>query len=65
MRLRLRTIITQLRRLRADQEGVTALEYGLIAAVMVTAIASTIRGVSAPITQAFCNIYASFGGTCP
>jgi len=55
-----RTLISTLRQLIDDRQGVTALEYGLIAAVMVTAIATTIRGVSAPITQAFQNIYNSF-----
>lgn len=63
MRLKLRTVVQHLRATRAliaDERGVTSLEYGLIAAVMVIAIASTIRGVSAPITAAFQRVYDSF-----
>lgn len=63
MRLKLRSIVRRARTIRAvfaDQRGVTALEYGLIAAVMVIAIASTIRSMSAPITAAFQRVYDSF-----
>lgn len=60
----MRRALAVLRRLLADKRAVTSLEYGLIAAVMVTAIATTIRSVSAPISTAFCNIYISFGGAC-
>jgi Flp pilus assembly pilin Flp len=63
MRLKLRTIVQHARVARAliaDERGVTSLEYGLIAAVMVIAIASTIRGVAAPITAAFQRVYDSF-----
>ena len=52
--------IVLLRRLRDDRRGVTSLEYGLIAAVMVTAIATTIRGVSGPVAQTFTNVFNSF-----
>ena len=64
MRLRLRIIIAELRRLRDDNQGVTALEYGLIAAVTVTSIATTVSGLSAPIAGAFCRVFQSFGGAC-
>ena len=43
-----------------DESGATAIEYGLIAAVMVVAIASTIRTMSAPITGAFQRVFDSF-----
>ena len=57
-----RSLIAQLRCVRDDQRGVTALEYGLIGAVMVTAIASTIRGVSTPVTSAFCRTFEAISG---
>ena len=63
MRLKLRSILWRARTIRAvfaDNRGVTALEYGLIAAVMVIAIATTIRSMSAPITGAFQRMYDAF-----
>ena len=63
MRLKLRSIAQRWLPIRAvvqDQRGITALEYGLIAAVMVVAIASTIRTMSAPITGAFQRVFDSF-----
>lgn len=65
MKSKLRTVVQHLRAARAliaDERGVTSLEYGLIAAVMVIAIASTIRGVSAPVTGAFCRAFQAVSG---
>jgi len=63
MGLKLRSILQRwipIRSLIDDQRGITAIEYGLIAAVMVIAIASTIRSLSAPITGAFQRVFDSF-----
>lgn len=63
MRLKLYSIVQHWRFVRAalaDRRGITAIEYGLIAAVMVIAIASTLRSISAPITGAFQRVFDSF-----
>lgn len=63
MRLKLRSVVQRARLVQAvlaDQRGITALEYGLIAAVMVIAVATTIRSMSAPVTGAFQRIFDSF-----
>jgi Flp pilus assembly pilin Flp len=55
-----------MRRWARDQRGVTALEYGLIAAVTVTAIVASINSMSQPVANAFkaaCN--ALQPGLCP
>lgn len=65
MRLKLRTVVQHMRAVRAliaDERGVTALEYGLIAAVMVIAIATTIRSMAAPVTAAFCRAFEAVSG---
>ncbi|HET7883427.1 MAG TPA: Flp family type IVb pilin [Acetobacteraceae bacterium] len=43
-------------RLRGDQKGVTALEYGIIAAIMVGAVATAATGVSGSLKTLFTSI---------
>jgi len=63
---RIRAIWLACKRLRADTRGVTAMEYGLIASIMVVAIVTTIQGVSAPIFNFFFKLAGCLAATsCP
>lgn len=53
----LRFFVTEIRRLREDTEGVTALEYGLIAAATCVSIAITVQNVSQPIKTFFQSLF--------
>ncbi len=50
------TMIATARRFAADEGGITAIEYGLIAAVMAAAIAAAVGGVGTALTSAFAAI---------
>jgi len=58
------------RRFLRDEEGVTAIEYGLIAALIAVAIIAAAAAVGDGLDATFSNIAAclgddSAGGTCP
>jgi len=59
-RQRLRAIWLSCKRLRADCRGVTAVEYAILASVVVTAIVTTFLGVSNPLSQLFVHARAAF-----
>lgn len=48
--------LSAVRRFIRDERGVTAIEYGLIAAVIALAVATTMDTVSAALTTVFTNI---------
>jgi pilus assembly protein Flp/PilA len=50
------TIYTAIRQFARDERGVTTIEYGLIAAVMVTAVAAAFGGLSTALENAFTAI---------
>ena len=58
------------RRFLRDEEGVTAIEYGLIAALIAVAIIAAASAVGGGLSTTFNNIAACLGdteggGTCP
>lgn len=53
------TFMTAARGFLRDEEGITAIEYGLIAAVMATAIATAFGDLKTGLTAAFTKIQAT------
>ena len=51
-----------LRRLLADRSGVTAIEYGLIAALLAVAIVASVSTVGTDLNQSFITIASELGG---
>lgn len=52
----MRTFMTAVRAFARDEDGITAIEYGLIAAVMAGAIAAAFALLETGLTTAFTNI---------
>lgn len=52
------TIQKYLRRLVSDEDGVTAIEYGLIAALIAVAIIGAVESVGGGLTNTFNNVAA-------
>ncbi len=50
------TMIAAARRFAEDEDGITAIEYGLIAAVMAAAIVAAVGGVGTALRTAFQSI---------
>jgi len=48
--------IARIRKLRGDEEGVTAMEYGLIAAATVVAIAVLLPGIGSKLSEIFSGV---------
>ena len=51
--------MNQLLALRSDRRGVTALEYGLIAAAIIVAISSTVFSLGGSLNSTFASITSS------
>jgi len=45
-----------------DEEGATALEYGLLAALIAAAIIGAVTALGTSVSQTFTNLSASMGG---
>lgn len=52
-----------LARLRGDRRGVTALEYGLIAALIAVAIIASVRLLGTNISAKFNDVATAIGGS--
>ena len=52
----LERVKTELNRLRADRKGITALEYGILAAIMVTALVAGFGTVTTALKSLFTAI---------
>ena len=50
------SLIAAAKAFAADEDGITAIEYGLIAAVMVTAVAAAFGPLKTALTDAFVAI---------
>ena len=50
------------RRFLRDEEGVTAIEYGLIAALIAIVIIAAVTGVGTTLRTVFCNVRNALGG---
>jgi pilus assembly protein Flp/PilA len=53
------TILARIRAIRCDRRGVTALEYGLIAALIATMIITGVTSIGTKLGTVFTNIAAS------
>jgi pilus assembly protein Flp/PilA len=52
------------RRFMRDEEGVTAIEYGLIAALIAVIIIAGAGAVGEQLNIVFCNVANALGGAC-
>lgn len=48
-----------------DEEGATAVEYGLLVALIAAVIIATVSILGGQIQTAFCTVVEALGGTCP
>ena len=48
-----------------DEEGATAVEYGLMVALIAAVIVATVALLGTQIQTAFCTVLTAVGGTCP
>ena len=51
-------------RLSRDEEGATAVEYGLLVALIAAVIVGTVMALGIQIEDAFCTVTEAVGGTC-
>jgi pilus assembly protein Flp/PilA len=61
-------LLMSIKRFVKDEEGVTAIEYGLIAALIVLVIAASVVIVGTQLNTVFANIgtcLSTSGATCP
>lgn len=58
-------IISTVRAFIADEDGVTALEYGMLAAAIAAVIAATVMAIGPQIKIAFASVLTAMGGTAP
>lgn len=56
-------IISAVKTFVADENGVTAIEYGLIAALVGVAIVTVVTGLGAELKVTFNKVITSMGGT--
>lgn len=56
-------IISTVRTFVADENGVTALEYGMLAAAIAAVIATTVMALGPQIKIAFTSVLVALGGT--
>jgi pilus assembly protein Flp/PilA len=52
----IRTVFRRVRKLLRDQAGVTAMEYGLIAAATVVAISAFMPGITTRLSEIFSGV---------
>ena len=54
-----------IRKLIRDSKGATAIEYGLIAALIAVAAIAAMQGLGSSLNQTFTNVSTSMTGTTP
>jgi pilus assembly protein Flp/PilA len=59
----MKTIFTAVQAFIADEDGVTAIEYGLIAALVGVAVAGTAKLLGTEIKTTFTNVINALKGT--
>jgi pilus assembly protein Flp/PilA len=62
MELFMKTIFTAVQAFIADEDGVTAIEYGLIAALVGVAMAATAKALGAEINLTFGKVVTALQG---
>lgn len=55
----IKNLLSKLRKLTKNEEGVTAMEYGLIAAATVVAIATLLPGIGTKLSSIFSGVSAA------
>jgi pilus assembly protein Flp/PilA len=55
----IKNLLSRIRKLARNEEGVTAMEYGLIAAATVVAIATLLPGVGTKLSSIFSGVSAA------
>ena len=55
----IKNILSRLRKLARNEDGVTAMEYGLIAAATVVAIATLLPGIGTKLSSIFSGVSAA------
>jgi pilus assembly protein Flp/PilA len=56
-------IISTIHGFVADEDGVTALEYGMLAAAIAAVIATTVMAIGPFVKNAFTSLLVALGGT--
>ena len=56
-------ITSTVRAFVADENGVTALEYGMLAAAIAAVIATTVMAIGPYVKSAFTTVLVALGGT--
>ena len=54
-----------IRKLIKDKKGATAIEYGLIAALIAVAAITAMQGLGTSLNRTFTNVSTAMGGTNP
>jgi len=54
-----------LKALRRDEKGATAIEYGLIAALIAVAAITAMQGIGTSLNETFTNVSTAMKGTTP
>ena len=62
---KMKTMLLGLKRFYRDEEGATAVEYGMMVALIAAVIVATVGVLGGQINTAFCTIVTNLGGTCP
>ncbi|WP_337876690.1 Flp family type IVb pilin [Elioraea sp.] len=57
-----RVLGSRLAALRSEEKGVTAIEYGVIAAVIIVALVAVLEGVAGGLTAAFTDVATALSG---
>jgi pilus assembly protein Flp/PilA len=57
-----RVLGSRLAALRSEEKGVTAIEYGVIAAVIIVALVGVLAGVAGGLTTAFTAVATALSG---
>lgn len=55
------SLVAAVRKFAEDEDGITAIEYGLIAALIVVAIATSLTGIGTALTTKFTAIATALG----
>lgn len=61
----MKTLMKGLERFYREEEGATAVEYGMMVALIAAVIVLTVQVLGTQIKTAFCTIVTALGGTCP
>ena len=64
-RLGIRVWVAVLMFFNRDEKGATAVEYGIMVALIAAVIIATVKVLGSQVKSAFCTVVSNLGGTCP